>query len=71
MKKKITIICCIMIIIFNFIFSSVNVVKADNEESQTTQASEQLPLGMDEEVNKGSKDIISNMRKGVGNIMVG
>lgn len=71
MKKKITIICCIMIIIFNFIFSSVNVVKADDENSQTTQALEQLPLGMDEEVNKGSKDIISNMRKGVGNIMVG
>lgn len=71
MKKKITIICCIMIIIFNFIFSSVNVVKADDEKSQTTQGTEQLTLDLGEDVNKGAKDFISNMKNGVGYMAIG
>lgn len=36
MKKRITIIFCIMFIIFNFIFSSINFVQADDSEESVT-----------------------------------
>lgn len=73
MKKKITIICCIMIIIFNFIFSSVKVVRADdgNPTGTESSASNALSLSLGDEVNEGSKDILSMLRKNTGKMAVG
>ena len=64
MKKKITIIFCIMIIISNFIFCSVKPVEA--AESTDSLDIQQFSLGDD--INAGASDILKKLKDGSATI---
>lgn len=64
MKKKITIILCIIFIIFNFIYSSINSVFADDDTTTMPTLND-----MQLDVNGDSNEFLKNLKEGTGTII--
>ena len=64
MKKKITIVFCIMIIIFNFIFGSVKPVQA----ASNTDGLDLNQISLGDDINSGATDILKKLKDGTASI---